>query len=503
MKRFFLSLIALIAACAVSAQVTTQNYVRTRTMLNDAGTSYVDDIAYYDGLGRPFQNVQKATEDNAVKSRLATLQEYDLAGRETSSWLPISVSVDFAEATPFKTMATGSTGYSDSRPYSHPLYEASPLNRVLQQYGPGIAWHTAQRPTKIEHLANTFAVPLNCKRYGVTASGTLDGENSYYANGQLFVEKVTDEDLNVTYTFTDKQGNVLLVRAMKGSEAHDTYYIYDDKGNLRFVLQPMYQTTADLDKYAFQYRYDGRGNCIWKKQPGAGYVEMVYDSADCLTFSQDGNQRTLTSNNWTYYKYDNLNRLTEQGVCTNKVTTSGSTTVHIKNYYDDYSFRGITGFTDSLFADGTDGYGKGFLTGSEIAVLGSSAKLYTANYYDIRGRVVKTVQNNLLSGYDVTTTTYTFTDKPQTVTHTHTASGKTTRTEVYTYSYDYADRISKVEHTLEGTKVTLYECTYDQFGRLQSKQYHGSASNKLTYAYNLRNWLTGISGTKFTQNLYL
>ena len=78
------------------------------------------------------------------------------------------------------------------------------------------------------------------------------------------------------------------------------------------------------------------------------------------------------------------------------------------------------------------------------------------------------------------------------------ASGKTTREEVYTYSYDYADRVSKVEHTLGGSG----KATYDNFGRLLTKQYHGTSINKLTYAYNLRSWLTGISGTCFTQNLY-
>ena len=88
------------------------------------------------------------------------------------------------------------------------------------------------------------------------------------------------------------------------------------------------------------------------------------------------------------------------------------------------------------------------------------------------------------------------------MTHTHTASGKTTRTEVYTYTYDHADRISKVRHSLGGTSITLYDATYDNFGRLLTKQYHGTSTNKLTYAYNLRSWLTGISGTCFTQNLY-
>ena len=296
-------------------------------------------------------------------------------------------------------------------------------------------------------------------------------------------------------------GHVVLSRQMKGSETHDTYYVYDDKSNLCFVLQPMYQSSANLDQYAFQYKYDGRNRCIWKKLPGAGYMEMVYDNADRLVFSQDGNQRALTSGNWTYYKYDGLNRLTEQGVCTNKVTTSG-TTVHIRNYYDNYAFRAQAGFNNSNFPDDASGNGKGALTASVATVLGSSNKIYTAHYYDIKGRVVKTVQSNPLGGYDVAATVYTFTNKPATVTHTHTASGKTTRTEVYTYSYNHADRLLKVEHTLGGTKITLADYAYDNLGRLQSKSLHGSATNKLTYAYNVRGWLTGISGTKFTQNLY-
>ena len=320
-------------------------------------------------------------------------------------------------------------------------------------------------------------------------------------SGQLSVIKTTDEDLNVSYTFTDEMGHVVLTRQMKGSETHDTYYVYDDKSNLCFVLQPMYQSSANLDLYAFQYKYDGRNRCIWKKLPGAGYMEMVYDNADRLVFSQDGNQRALTSGNWTYYKYDGLNRLTEQGTCTNKVTTSG-TNVLVQHFYDSYAFRSQAGFNNSNFPDDASGNGKGALTASVATVLGSSNKIYTAHYYDIKGRVVKTVQSNPLGGYDVAATVYTFTNKPATVTHTHTASGKTTRTEVYTYSYNHADRLLKVEHTLGGTKITLADYAYDNLGRLQSKSLHGSATNKLTYAYNVRGWLTGISGTKFTQNLY-
>ena len=174
----------------------------------------------------------------------------------------------------------------------------------------------------------------------------------------------------------------------------------------------------------------------------------------------------------------------------------------MQSYYDGYGFVGGTGLPTGQFTKDTSGYGRGSLTGSAVTVFGSSTKIYKAFYYDIKGRMTKSVQNNLLSGYDITSTVYTFSNKPSGVTHTHTASGKTTRTEVYTYTYDHADRISKVRHSLGGTSITLYDATYDNFGRLLTKQYHGTSTNKLTYAYNLRSWLTGISGTCFTQNLY-
>ena len=209
----------------------------------------------------------------------------------------------------------------------------------------------------------------------------------------------------------------------------------------------------------------------------------------------------LDNISYMYYLYDSLGRLTLQGEYTGK-NPSSSPTVLVQSYYDGYGFVGGTGLPTGQFTKDTSGYGRGSLTGSAVTVFGSSTKIYKAFYYDIKGRMTKSVQNNLLSGYDITSTVYTFSNKPSGVTHTHTASGKTTRTEVYTYTYDHADRISKVRHSLGGTAITLYDATYDNFGRLLTKQYHGTSTNKLTYTYNLRSWLTGISGTRFTQNLY-
>ena len=216
-----------------------------------------------------------------------------------------------------------------------------------------------------------------------------------------------------------------------------------------------------------------------------------------MVFSQDSNQRA--SSKWTFYVYDHMNRLVQQGENTSKTVVASD--VYIQNYYDDHDFVGTAGFTDSRFNDDETKHATGSLTGTVMNVLGSSDKIYTAYYYDIKGRVTRKVQSNLLGGYDVTTTTYTFTNHPATVTHEHTANGKTTRTEVYTYTYDYADRLSSVKHKLGGTEVTLASYTYDSLGRQSTKKLHGSSTNQLTYAYNIRNWLTGISSSKFTQTL--
>ncbi len=501
MRKIIVTLLMVCGCSALQAQEPSRNFIITRTMLNEAGTSCLDGISYYDGLGRPFQQVQVAVRNGArTGTILASLQEYDGAGRKSNSWLPVPVPSDYVPESLLKSTATGSGGYGDSRPYSSPIYEPSPLDRVLQQYGPGAAWHSASRPLKTEYLLNTADPPLDCKLYGVNDAYALTGGTACYAAGQLSVVKSTDEDQNVSYRFTDKLGRLVLERRMQGGRSHDTYYVYNALGNLCLVLQPMYQENADLGRYAFRYRYDTYNRCVWKQLPGAQHVLYEYDNNDRLAFSQDGNQRSQSIPKWTYYLYDAFGRLTQQGECTGK-NASSNTAVHVRNYYDGYGFVGSTGFPAGQFTRDTSGYGKGSLTGSVTTVSGSGTKLYAAHYYDIRGREVKRVQGNLLGGYDVTSTVYTFTDKPLAVTHTHTASGKATRTETYTYTYDHADRVSKVEHTLGGTKVTLAAYAYDNLGRLQSKSLHGSDANKQTYSYNVRSWLTGISGTKFTQTL--
>lgn len=213
MKRMKLLIPLLFATCAASAQVSSENYIRMRRMLNEGGTSYVDDIAYYDGLGRPLQTVEKAVRSGATTGKnLVMLQEYDAFGRESNAWLPIAVTSDYVSASAFKSSAPGNYG-NDSRPYSQAVYENSPLNRVNRQYGPGSAWST--HPAGTEYMANTTASPLNCINYGVNSSNALTNGGNYAA-GQLYVTKSTDEDGNAVYTFVDKLGQTVLNRQMKG-----------------------------------------------------------------------------------------------------------------------------------------------------------------------------------------------------------------------------------------------------------------------------------------------
>lgn len=502
---------------------TSQNFFKTRTMMNEEGNKYMEVYSYYDGLGRPYQTVE--CKITPFQTHLITLQEYDAANRKTYTWLPVeSATSTYMPSASVKAQAVAD--YGDTHPYTKTEYEASPLNKIVNQYGAGEDWNN--HPVHIEYMTNTTSSPLNCLNYMVNDNGALVSSNQYYAAGQLYVTKSTDEDNNVGYTFTDKSGHTILTRQISGSQILDTYYVYDGLDNLRYVLQPMYQTNANLNMYAFQYKYMGRQLCIEKKMPGAEAIKYVYDKLDRLIFSQDGNQRL--QNEWTFYLYDRLNRLTIQGICVeidwlnlipdvavtcyreNSNTGLGGSgyystfipidkvkEIHIVNYYDDYKFCSLTGFSGvPHFSMGSNA--KGYLTGNVVTILEDGKKLYSANYYDVKGRMTKKVSSNHMNEYEVDNITYSFTDKPLTASHTHTAINAT---ELYTYVYDHAERLQEVRHKLnENSEVKLAINTYDKLGRLKTKTHHGTSGHKLTYEYNIRNWLTQISGRLFEQNLY-
>ena len=276
---------------------------------------------------------------------------------------------------------------------------------------------------------------------------------------------------------------------------------------------------------------------MWRKLPGCDAVRYVYDKADRLIFVQDGNLKG--QGRWRFTIPDALGRTVLSGLCSEPLPVDGSAveaeftgsgsykgyavkvggTVRALsgsrlltvNYYDNYDFLGKNGFPAYAYDSSMEssGYGtksdaRGMLTGSVTVLAGDGAgQLYSVVYYDRRSRPVQRQSSNSLGGKETEYTAYNFTGQPTRLCHVHTAQGKAARTEVRTYSYDHAGRLLTVKHKLDALgEVTLVNNVYDDLGRLQSKSLHGSAVNKQTYAYNIRNWLTGVSGSKFTQNLY-
>jgi len=387
---------------------------------------------------------------------------------------------------------------------------------------------------------------LNCINYQVSSTGGLT-KNSDYSAGQLYVTKTTDEDNNVSYQFTDQQGRILLTRQMDGNETYDTYYVYDNRNNLSFVLQPMYQEPgANLDLNSFQYKYDSRNRCIEKKLPGVQSIYYVYDRANNLIFSQDGEQRDR--NEWTFSIPDVLGRTVLTGTCKNSLnhnldplgtivvkavwenidnTSKGYTikgisltspVIYSASYYDNYDFIGKNSVPTTIqYVNQPSGFGSrytesanGFLTGkitAELSTSGVDGYLYSAFYYDNKGHVIQSQSTNHLNGFEKEYIAYNLFGDPVKKQHVH-SKGADSHKELYTYEYDHMKRLIKTTHKLNGNgEVILSENTYNKVGHLESNKKYGNTSLNSnlvsTYTHNVRSWLKSVSvGTLFTQNLY-
>ena len=292
---------------------------------------------------------------------------------------------------------------------------------------------------------------------------------------------------------------------------------------------PGYQDHPDLDLYAYIYRYDYLDRLVYKKLPGCAPSYLVYDAAHRLVFSQDGCQRNDSL--WSFFVYDVYGRVVVEGECSNSdkhVRTAGETVVlgtlmegdtglaysgyqssfdlvdpcvYVVNYYDTYDFRTRNGFSAYNFPEGTVS-AIGNLTGSILCTHGSSGFIYSADYYDINKRIVKSLSSRVNGGMDTYATEYSFQGSPLSVLHTHTDSSGYSLTERYTYTYDHSSRLTRVSHQYDNNpSVLLLEHTYDELGRLQTDKLDNGIY-ATDYAYNIRNWLTGIEGGKFSQSLH-
>ena len=236
------------------------------------------------------------------------------------------------------------------------------------------------------------------KSFEVTDNGTITA--GYYPAGTLYKNGLEDENRNTTYTYTDLQGRVVLKRAPNtGKGTHDTYYLYDAYGNLRYVL-PKAQGKTDattLAQLCFQYHYDHRNRIIHKQLPGKGVEWMVYDRLDRLVLHQDAAMRTAGKALKTVY--DAHNRITQTGwisaattyTLLAEQTEASITQVLQRNSYDDY--RGLTALSAP-----PQGATHGLPTWSQTRVLGTSDWVTTATGYDSLGRMNYTATHNEATG---------------------------------------------------------------------------------------------------------
>ncbi|UII34886.1 DUF6443 domain-containing protein [Fulvivirga ulvae] len=555
----------------LSKTITNPNYVRTFTYLKENVTD-VNDIAqvaentqYLDGLGRTIQVVDK--QATPQKTDLVMPQEYDAAGNMPRAYLPYKSSANdgnvknlpYTDQHDFYNAGSPATVAGSYYPFAFTEIERAPTQRANTQHAPGESW-TGEAGTisnKGIHNARWSNAAGEVLLWRVVNDEPvykdINGAKVYYAENMLFKIVTTDEQKHKVIEYTDKEGKTILkkVQAHENGQTEawaDTYYIYDDFGNLRFVLPPMACKAISegsalnddlLIQWAFQYKYDARQRMIAKRVPGADWVYMVYDVRDRLVLTQDGEQRADGKNEWAFTKYDQLDRPVLTGITDMGAKTTGQlrtevaamnvlyeqrgTAVHgytnntypavaenhaylTATYYDDYSFVDLAEFGGEFDYRASSAYFKrvkGLVTGSKIKGTGVNAPwVLTATYYDNKYRVTLSVtkSEDLLSNH---ATTYDFAGRVLS-TSAYYPKGQNESLRIdRRYEYDHAGRLLRGYHKLtknneEQEEVLLAENQYNELGELIEKNLHVENSTphqSIDYRYNIRGWLQSVNNS--------
>jgi RHS repeat-associated protein len=550
-------------------------------------------IQYFDGLGRPLQTVQ--VKGSPTFRDVVQPVSYDQFGREAVKYLPYAANTTDGS---YKANAlasgaglmgfyypSGSTAASGSQqgngvvynpsPYSATVYEPSPLNRVTGQGAPGTDWQPAAGHTaRVDYLTNTgpggdytvnvYTATINSDLSRTLILGNTNG--TVYPAAQLYVTISKDENwtsgkFNTVEEYKDKEGRVILKRTFNqsggGTQTLSTYYVYDDMGNLAFVLPPKSDAdntkpnTTTLDQLCYQYQYDGRKRLVNKHLPGKDWEEMIYNKLNQVILTRDGMQRSR--NERGFIKYDGIGRVIMTGVetghtlsradlqnivdnqpgpywetrkyeepfvagYTNGSSPSNTATLNLLtvNYYDNYT--GIPDLPGYAAPAGASTATTGLLTASKTRILNPDGSygpyLWTVNYYDGQGRVIGIKKQHYLvatasqNNYDEILTTYNFNDQPVTVTRNHYTNGATGTSGALTlavvisnrYDYDHMGRKTKTYQktgSSSATEIVLSANTYNEIGQLMQKSLHkegnGNYLQNTSYAYNERGWLNKIN----------
>ena len=546
---------------------TSWNDVTVLTSRDGGEMSMMTTVTWLDDFGRE-ESVHQVGATPSHKT-LVSLTEYDGHGRVSKRWLPAlatpqrvilpglhTVTYLDAHVRPEDIMPGSSeANLGDGAPYSEVIYDGSPLDRPLMEYGSGEAWRQAGRGILSEHMGNSAGDErLVCHRIEVQASKNdtsfVISSEGLYPDGSLKVVSVTDEDGKETLTFTDRHGREILSRQVmkEGGECQylDTYSVYDGLDHLLAVIPPALSDRLSIgqsldpeetERYAYLYLYDSKERVCARKLPGIGWIRMEYDDADRLVFTQDGEQRRRGES--TFMLYDIHGRECVTGACGHDIPTgnmisgfalaeyvgaggaldgyacSGVTLVSPQVmsafYYDSHAFVDdfATGLPDSLAMYGTHIPSLiGRRTGSclhEVSEGISGKKVWGLVRYDGRGRVSQTEMSYPDGGWDTEDVVYDFLGSPvrRHLVHRRGTGSSSMISEDLTYTYDDSERLLEVHHSLNGgTPVLLARNTYDELGRLSGTERGGNGALSSAYSYSVRSWLTGIDGSLFKETLH-
>lgn len=243
------------------------NYIKSNTVLVAGITDIqtVDNlpinqsnqtIVYYDELGRAVQTVQTQASPN--QHDIISPVVYDSSGRQVRKYLPVSFESNgrykenLVDPIGHNYSGTASNFYTnngttdianDSRPFSETVFEPSPLNRTLKQFGPGQDWKANNKAVNYQYITNQASEVYLFAYNGASGLVSLS-VNTYYGAGQLRANVISDEHGNNTIEYTDKLSHTVCKKVqyktdIGGNKLYaSTYYIYDDFGNLVVVLPP-------------------------------------------------------------------------------------------------------------------------------------------------------------------------------------------------------------------------------------------------------------------------
>ncbi|NQD71421.1 RHS repeat-associated core domain-containing protein [Sphingobacterium shayense] len=563
-----------------------QNYILTRTFRKAVKSGELglvrtigeenQTVQYFDGLGRPVQTVELMA--SPTYRDIVQHMEYDGFGRESVKYLPYAEQASANGS--FKPAAkVNQTNYyqvnggwdggvmKTSSPYSVTVFENSPLNRVLEQGSAGASWQpAANRNTVVTGSAGGHTVVTD---YGTNVAGevrlwVINSANTgaagttYYAAGKLYKTVLKDENWVNTSTdvskpgksgtveeYKDFQERVVLKRIWESeTKSLSTYYVYDDFGDLRYVVPPGYavatitDNSTDFNELLYAYRYDKYRRVVEKKIPGKSWEYIVYNKNDQPILTQDAVQRAARK--WSYSKYDAFGRIASSGIYTNTNSTAAtraqvqaladavtpqwesrtgtaytntafpSTTAQLQeltvNYYDDYAFKTSALFPTTVAAD-TTSLVKGLLTGTKVRKGVSDTMLMTVNYYDKRARLIESVSQNHLKGTDRIINSYSFTGELEISRRVHTPSSGAATTLLTTSSYDHVGRLKETRKKINTqTEILQSRLSYNEIGQLKSKGLHsedggGKFLTTVGYQYNERGWQTKAGSAQFSYQL--